>query len=295
MTRIFQILISIILIFFTFNIYSQSIIAGVTPTNGTFIDIIPDTTLISFQNFTNLQFDFDINNDSYPDFQIYTDNHGGLGGGSSRIGIKAYDSNEIAYSHIDTCFAGPFNFPVSTMQMAKAYNNNDTISMSELWTKDDCSLNYENHGVYWDSIGNGYSYGCNFANFTSPSKFIGLRTISNDTIYGWVQVKDITTSEATIQAYASTHFSTGISEDINPVPIKVYPNPCEQILNISLHSPLHYSGTIGIYNDIGILELQEVFMENKKEINVQNLQNGMYIIILKIQDEVFRIRFQKID
>jgi Secretion system C-terminal sorting domain len=295
MTKMSRILTSIIPVFFSINIYSQSIIAGVTPLQGTFFDIIPDTTLISVQNWTNQQYNIDINKDSIPDFQIYTWNYGGMGGGSSSMQIKSYDSNEIAYSHFDTCFAGPFNFPLGATPMAKAYNNNDTISSTELWTKYDCSLNYGRSGVYFDSLGNGNYYYCSSTNFSSLTNFIGIRTISNDTTYGWIQVKDITNGGGTIQAYASTHYSTGISEDIDYLSIQAYPNPCAQILYVSLEKPQYYSGTIEIYNNIGILEFRELFVEGKAKINLQKLQNGMYILVLKTNDKYFRARFQKID
>jgi hypothetical protein len=292
MTRISQLLISILLVLIASHSYSQSIVAGATPPQGTYIDLVPDTVLISVQNYLNTHYTVDLNNDNNSDFIISTNNCGGMGGGGSSIRIESYNNNEVAYSHVYSCTAGPYNHLIGTSIMAKAYNNNDTISINDLWTNDPCFLKTYSHGFYQDSLGATQHYNCSSGNFSSLSQFVGIRTISNDTTYGWIQVKDISAYGATIQAYASNQYSTGISDNKEYVPIQVYPNPCKQILNVSLDRLTNYSGTIEIYNNLGVLKLQEPYLESKLKIDVQNLQNGMYILVLKTSDRIFHAKFQ---
>lgn len=69
--------------------------------------------------------------------------------------------------------------------------------------------------------------------------------------------------------------------------LKLYPNPVTTTDNITVSSPLNMTAEVSIYNLLGKLVLKDnVVNKYSKEINISALENGMYLMQLKIDNGI---------
>lgn len=275
------------------EVFSQSIVAGQIPESGHYYDFSPDTTLLSSQNFNNYQLDLDLNNDGEPDFEIYTYNYGGNGGWSRRISIESYNDNEVAYSFSDSCFAGPSHHFVDNYFVCRAFDANDTIKSAANWTHEDGHLNHFRFGVHVDSLDNNYSFTCKDSSFTTPAKYIGVRIISSDTLYGWIKVSGTASYMVTIEEHASQSVPTSLNESIANSIIELFPNPCQEYIQVRLTERSMTKGTMYLQNSLGqvIRELQ--INTNSLTIETSTLPTGLYYITLMSNNQIHTRRILK--
>jgi uncharacterized protein (TIGR02145 family) len=84
----------------------------------------------------------------------------------------------------------------------------------------------------------------------------------------------------------------GINEKNNvpPKPFIIYPNPAIDIINISTNQPIQNS-KIYIFNILGEMVYNDRF---NNEVNVSSLQAGLYVVIVKTEDnKEYRAKFVK--
>ncbi|NLA24560.1 MAG: T9SS type A sorting domain-containing protein, partial [Bacteroidales bacterium] len=74
--------------------------------------------------------------------------------------------------------------------------------------------------------------------------------------------------------------------------ISVYPNPATEYLNIELNQ--HLSDEVQIYDISGKLLISKVINSNHTQINIADLEQGMYILnVLKSDRKIASLRFVK--
>lgn len=85
----------------------------------------------------------------------------------------------------------------------------------------------------------------------------------------------------------------GIDEYLNENNVDVYPNPTKDIITIQTQ---HTIKNITVLDVLGNqLQIKEVYQDaNKKQINLSNLNNGIYIIEIEFQEGIVRKRINKI-
>lgn len=64
--------------------------------------------------------------------------------------------------------------------------------------------------------------------------------------------------------------------------VPLYPNP--PCLHLQITFDENQEGTANVFNTIGLKLQSDIFILNKKEINVSGLAKGNYIVTLNLQD-----------
>ena len=67
----------------------------------------------------------------------------------------------------------------------------------------------------------------------------------------------------------------------NKFKILLYPNPASDIVTLNLNNGLNADLTLNIYNVIGVLVKNEILKQNKRQINIGDLSNGIYLVEIK--------------
>jgi Secretion system C-terminal sorting domain len=72
-----------------------------------------------------------------------------------------------------------------------------------------------------------------------------------------------------------------IQPSINKFKILLYPNPASDIVTLNLNNGLNADLTLNFYNVIGVFVKNEILKQNKRQINIGDLSNGVYIVSIK--------------
>jgi len=91
-------------------------------------------------------------------------------------------------------------------------------------------------------------------------------------------------------------FSAYRSENVEAVPvsaIKVYPNPANESLNISLPSMPENNSQVEIYNTSGILVWNANLMSQNNQIDISDLPSGLYLVKVSFGNESYNNKFVK--
>ncbi|MCB9173209.1 MAG: T9SS type A sorting domain-containing protein [Flavobacteriales bacterium] len=266
---------------------AQIITAGQQLINGYYFDIIPDTVCNSggspfgFQKIYNI----DLNDDGIIDFEINPLDGSGQNGAYKRCAIIPKNSNEIALSlTLDSCFGNPSMYPTPphlayTYKLAHGFAMNDTINIFGNWIDSTALLSY-NHWVI-------ASFNCSGGNFYDNSKYIGVRVFHNqDTLYGWIKIKDLTSTSVTIEEFACNINSTSIQENKSSY-FLVYPNPTTTHITIEFKQLFQQ-----IYISILSIKGQEIkkfdfSSKSKFDLDLSELTNGIYYVKVNNGDSVF--------
>ena len=79
--------------------------------------------------------------------------------------------------------------------------------------------------------------------------------------------------------------TTGISEStVKKTSFNLYPNPATDIVTLKLDKTNTTDLTLNIYNIMGELVLSEVLNKNKQQINIGDLNNGIYMVEIKSKE-----------
>jgi len=77
---------------------------------------------------------------------------------------------------------------------------------------------------------------------------------------------------------------TSIKETGKKVGIKVFPNPASDIVTLNINNANNSDLTLNIYNVIGKLVSSETLLQNQKQIFIDDLSNGLYIVEIKSKE-----------
>ena len=78
--------------------------------------------------------------------------------------------------------------------------------------------------------------------------------------------------------------------------ISVHPNPSNGILELSFNN--HYIKNITIYNSVGQLAINTIYLEknmDKYELDLEKMQSGLYFITIETKNETKIIKILKND
>jgi PKD repeat protein len=83
---------------------------------------------------------------------------------------------------------------------------------------------------------------------------------------------------------------TTINEPNQQMDLNIYPNPTRDKIFISLNSNIERIDKVELINEMGALTLQQSNLKNTDpiEINVGDLQNGLYILSIHLRDAILR-------
>jgi hypothetical protein len=273
----------IFFLFFCFFTKAQNsfIIAGQYNPNDYYHMFTPDT---NYAGSTTTNYSVDVNNDGIFDFQFnivpYT---GALGAWTYYFGLSGLDSNKVVLGSYDTCFNNSFVYQFKT-PMAKAFHYNDTINAFSNWNNLVYLSYYSGHMSYPPSANNGWN--CGF-NYSQDSAFIGLQLKKGtDTLYGWIKIISVQvgwdTFNLKINSLACNNNVTGIQEMDNKMRLNIYPNPADIAIHIDLKNNIKII-EIELYDLLG----KEVRNAKEKDIDVRDLQEGIYFMHIKTSEGVW--------
>lgn len=86
------------------------------------------------------------------------------------------------------------------------------------------------------------------------------------------------------------HKNTLGTEDFNVSEFKMYPNPANDIVNLSSNSVIE---NITVYNTLGQIVSRQTSSSNEVSINVSGLSKGVYILTAQVGNELVRKQFIK--
>lgn len=262
---------------------AQSIIAGQHNSSDYFFDFNPDSSNAAVHNGASAQMDIDLNGDGQNDIQLFGSNGGGLGGNSASTSIFALDSNEIAFSHYDSCFG--FNGFVFASKIPRTFSLGELIDNSQSWVKMQSSISVSSFVMN--------SYNCNLGINSSAPVILGLRVFSaNDTLYGWLKLSAFGSGSFSVAEFACNSAAANLAEQKNKPVIRILPNPAVNEVKVIL-SPSHSYRELRIRNAQGDL----IYVENidPKEniiIYTNHWASGLYILqLLNSKNEIINSKF----
>lgn len=89
-------------------------------------------------------------------------------------------------------------------------------------------------------------------------------------------------STGDINVYAKwIQLNTGINRN-SKISFKLYPNPADRLLNINIDCSTSNNAVVELYSITGNLILQEILYKKNHVIKLDNLNNGLYIVKLKV-------------
>ena len=86
------------------------------------------------------------------------------------------------------------------------------------------------------------------------------------------------------------HKNTLGNTEFNLSKIKMYPNPANEIVNLSSDSII---GDITVYNTLGQMVSKQTSTSNEASVNISGLSNGVYILTAQVGSELVRKQFIK--
>jgi parallel beta-helix repeat protein len=78
--------------------------------------------------------------------------------------------------------------------------------------------------------------------------------------------------------------ATGDRIEPDPNLFSIFPNPASNIITLSIDDKNNTDYTIDIYNVIGTLVKTETLKQNQRQINIEDLINGVYLLTIKSKD-----------
>ena len=182
------------------------------------------------------------------------------------------------------------------LQTNGVYANAPSISLSEslfttnfltaILTKAPSVPGMNMYANTFSSYIGGSPLGAEYSSF--PKLVLGYQTNASNSFKGvidnvYIYNRKLTETEVTTIVNSNT--LSNLSFQTNNLKFKLYPNPVNDVVNIAIESELK---TVEIYT----LQGQKVMTTNQKEVNVSQLNTGIYLV--KIEDENGAIATQKI-
>jgi len=258
-----------------------------------YTDVIPDATINSPGGVCHL----DLNNDGINDFDIstFSASAGVCSHGNKTnyyTAIVPLNGNEILDNNIS--FPKALNQNVAIKASSTAWENNAThILTRQYWA---CIYDQYFHNYHWMSYTNG-----NFA--SGAVKYVGLKLYAGtQKYYGWLRMKAGSTS-FTIEGYAfdstpNHKILTGATsgakiaweetgfENMSPHPIIIAPNPLSGTASVSWLTTETGVVSLKLFDLNGryiMTFADHIFEQGEQqvEINVEELNTGIYILRIK--------------
>ncbi len=139
------------------------------------------------------------------------------------------------------------------------------------------------------SIDNGQSF--EEINNNISFTFEELYRDCDDYIYG-------TTNKRLVRSMVSTVTSVNTISQVHSLSIIINPNPVGETISVYIESVKNLSSTalVGIYNPTGQLveEYNLSLNNNCLTLNISHLKNGLYILNLRIHDQIHTQKFLKL-
>jgi hypothetical protein len=144
---------------------------------------------------------------------------------------------------------------------------------------------------YWGAAVN------NYTNVVVPIEWNDL--ITPDTVYanfassmtGFVKswsgahhYGNVLGNELIIDKFEFLYTPTEVSEVENMNMISVYPNPASDIVTLNVNIANNADLILNIYNIMGTLVKSEILIQNQRQINTENLCNGIYMVEIKSKE-----------
>jgi parallel beta-helix repeat protein len=193
------------------------------------------------------------------------------------IGVTAYDSTYSLANEYDSTIVNDnmtYGYE-SWYAYAESECNSITLSMTSF----DASCSTCNDGTATATISLGltpYTYLWNTTPAQDSSTATGLLpetyTVTITDNNGCVLTDSVVVS-----------FTTSINEEVNSSVITIYPNPVSNIFTLNVNINSNEILTLNIYNVIGSLVKTEALKQNQQQINVGDLDNGIYIVEIKFK------------
>ena len=86
------------------------------------------------------------------------------------------------------------------------------------------------------------------------------------------------------------HFLTGMNKGISGKTFLMYPNPAQNAINIEL-SEEYLDGYLYLHNSIGELQIQKKIGNSKFVLEISNLQEGLYFLVIEKEKSILTKRF----
>ena len=77
---------------------------------------------------------------------------------------------------------------------------------------------------------------------------------------------------------------TGVNEINTSENMAVYPNPASDLITLSFDRTNNQKIILNVYNVIGGLVKTELLKQNQQQVNIYDLNNGIYIVEIKAND-----------
>jgi hypothetical protein len=135
------------------------------------------------------------------------------------------------------------------------------------------------------------------SSFTFPSNMKIRFMCDASSVWDDIYIDNITITGHTTEQPSSSFnrvkiINTGINNDDGHTEMySIYPNPADDILHLNFENPGDYE--VFIYNNSG-KEVQKFVLSGlNNELNVGHLQNGIYMILIRVDDEIFSSKIFK--
>ncbi len=191
------------------------------------------------------------------------------------IGVTAYDS---VYS-----FANEYDTTIVNDNMTNgneswyAYAESECGSLILTMSSVDASCSTCNDGTATAGISGGltpYTYSWN----TSPVQDSSVAINLLPEIYTVIITDD---NGCVLTDSVVVSFSTNINKEINSSLITIYPNPANDVITFNFNANSNEILILNIYTVMGSLVKTEILKQNQQEINISDLNNGIYILEIK--------------
>jgi hypothetical protein len=94
------------------------------------------------------------------------------------------------------------------------------------------------------------------------------------------------------QTLEKNYFTTSIEENVSDnFNVYLYPNPTTDLVTINMNSLENFSSELRIYNDMGTLVKSSSIKLNENVINVADLSNGIYFIVIESNNIFKSLKF----
>jgi len=289
------ILISLFIFISLSQAFSQGIKAGETGPGFYYLDIDPDTVLTGITHQNPQSYTFDINNDGISDFIISASASGGMGGGGGSVAIEPLNGAEAAATVSDSCFGGPGHSLIATRTPAQIFNFGDSVSNLSVWSNSYTDIRSYSWGAFWEDTAY-FAYTCDYGLFNTMTAYAGVRVFTQlDTIYGWIRLKSTSTSQTTIDAFASSQNAHASMSNYPSIAlVAIYPSPVFNSLNITLNVPSNGNAELYVFDIMGHIHWQGVITSQSVVIDTEMLPAGFYMLKAKQLHSVETLRFMKL-
>jgi len=129
----------------------------------------------------------------------------------------------------------------------------------------------------YDFFNDGYYDSLSLSAYDGQRKYIGFRYFSEQKQY--INLDDL---------YVFNRIPVSVDK-YSQITYSIYPNPANNIITVESEE----MGTLYVYNALGQLLLQQNKNEVKQQVNIANLQNGIYIVQLQTEKGTISHKIQK--